>query len=525
MRKKLPLFLLLIIPLSTIAQSIPIGQAGTEDMLRVLQLSGKLDAGYSFTARPFYFNEKFSRNDLTFLIDSTAGRGREDISLWDDRIQLGLLPVIGIVKYNSHHPYGWNDAGMMMVKGLQTSFSAGWYAAVGPLSIQLQPEYVYSANPDYAITNWFGTNTGKSYAKLLPGQSAIRLNMGAVSLAASTENIWWGPGQFSSLLMSNNAPGFQHLGLHTNRPLKTPVGSFEWQLVVGKLDEDTSKPFENNYLKPLNPKNEWRYFNGIVLTYQPKWLPGIFLGATRSIHLYRKDFEKQRNSITGKYLPVIGGVFTSDKNIDPNEAPSDQALSLFARWVLPKHQAEFYLEYGYNDYKQNIRDLTTNANHASAYIAGFKKVIPLANHRLLDISGEITQMAQTTSYIVRNAGNWYIHSTVTPGLTHRNQTLGAGSGFGNNVQTISAKKIKGYDYIGLKLQRVQQDPKGFRGGVNTLLMGDYQWNDLSVGLLAQKRVKRFILNGELQFVNSVNYGWVEGKEFNLYVLLNFVYNW
>ncbi|MEY4342572.1 MAG: hypothetical protein RL736_365, partial [Pseudomonadota bacterium] len=44
---------------------------------------------------------------------------------------------------------------------------------------------------------------------------------------------------------------------------------------------------------------------------------------------------------------------------------------------------EFYLEYGYNDFKQNMRDFTTNANHSSAFIAGFKKIVNLKNDQLL----------------------------------------------------------------------------------------------------------------------------------------------
>jgi hypothetical protein len=432
------------------------------------------------------------------------------------------MPAIFSSKFNSDHPYGWNDQGMIMAKGLQTSFSAGAYAKIGPLTIQLQPEFVYAANSNYDITAGYGSNSGKSFSKLYPGQSSVRLNLGAASLAASTENLWWGPGQFSSLLMSNNAPGFQHLSFHSNRPLKTIIGSFEWQLVVGKLKEDTAAAFENNYLKPFNPINKDRYFNGMVLTYQPKWMKGFFLGVIRTVDLYAKDQKIMKGSFLSKYLPVLASS-SPDANANLNSTPSDGAFSLFTRWLLPKHQVEFYLEYGYNDFKQNMRDFTTNANHSSAFIAGFKKIVNLKNDQLLDISGEITQMAQTTSAIVRNAGNWYEHSQVVQGLTYQNQILGAGSGKGNNVQTIQVKKIKGFDYIGIKFQRIQQDPKGFRGSLNTIGMGDYQWNDLAFGVLGQKRWGKLLLNGEMQFVSSKNYGWEKGDRFNLYALVNCIY--
>lgn len=473
------------------AQTLPIGQWGGDELLRVKQLTGQLDAAQSLTARPF-FN--------TRLPDTLA-----------------ILPATIAVKFNSHHPYGWNDAGMIMARGLQTAVSAGVYAKAGPLSMQLMPEFYYAANPSYATTVGYGSNAGKSFQKLYPGQSSIRLHLGPVSVGASTENLWWGPGQFSSLMMSNNAPGFQHLSFNTTRPLKTPIGSFEWQLIVGKLNEDTSAAFENNYLKPFNPPNNGRYLNGIVLTYQPKFLPNFFFGVTRSEHLYISD----RNKRTGlsKYVPVLLGA-SPEANASSASIPSDGAFSFFGRWMLPKNKAEFYVEWGYNDFKQNFRDLAVNSSHAAAIIAGFKKLIPIKKNQLLDISGEITQMAQTPSYILRNAGNWYVHGGVAQGFTYQNQIMGAGSGFGNNVQTMQLKKIKGHEYIGFKLQRIQQDPKGLSGPTSNLLMRPIQWNDVSIGFLGQKQFKEFWLTGEIQFVNSTNYGWEKGNAFNLFATLN-----
>ena len=507
------------------AQSLPIGQVGTEDMLRALQLEGKIDESYSFTARPFIYQKNLDRKDLWNLIDSTHKIKLAEKHFANDRVSIGLMPAIFSSKFNSHHPYGWNDQGMIKAKGLETAFTAGVYAKIGPLSIQLQPEFVSVANNAYDITAGYGSNSGKSFSKLYAGQSAVRLNLGAVSIAASTENLWWGPGQFSSLLMSNNAPGFEHLSLHTNRPLKTPIGSFEFQLVGGKFEEDSSAANENNFMRPINSaKKEWRYFNGMVLTFQPKGMKGFFLGLIRQDHIYNSEVANRGTSFFKKWLPVLAWNSATD-NADPtlNSANSDGYVSLFTRWILPKHQAEFYVEYGYNDFKQNLRDFSTNPNHSSAFIAGFKKVVTLQNNELLDVSGEITQMAQTTSYIVRSAGNWYVHGLVTQGLTNQNKILGAGSGEGNNVQTIQVKKINGFNYLGIKFQRIQEDPKGLAGGRDLIGMREIQWNDLSLGLLGQKRWGKFLLNGEMQFVSSKNYGWEKGDRFNLYALLNCVY--
>lgn len=428
-----------------------------------------------------------------------------------------LLPIQFGTKINSHHPYGWNDQGMIMAKGLQTMFSAGFRAKYGPLELQVQPEFYYAANPNYPTTIGYGSKAGKSFTKLYGGQSAFKLNIGPIALGVSTQNLWWGPGQFSSLMMSNNAPGFFHYTFNTNKPLKTPIGSFEWQLVIGKLNEDTAAAFENNYLKPFNPRNESRFFNGIVLTYQPKFLPNFFLGLTRSEHLYSSD--RNKRSGLSKYVPVLLGA-SPEANASTASIPSDGAFSFFGRWILPKNKTEFYIEWGYNDFKQNFRDLAVNPSHAAAFIAGFKKIVPLKKNQLLDISGEITQMAQTPSYILRNAGNWYVHGGVAQGFTYQNQIMGAGSGFGNNVQTLQVKKIDGKEFVGFKLQRIQQDPKGLQGPANNLLMRPVQWNDFAIGFLGQKQFKQFVLNGEFQFVNSSNYGWEKGNAFNLFTSLN-----
>ena len=510
----------------TNAQTVGVGMNEANDLLRIKQLVGEVSQSQSLMARPFFTDKHSINTELLLSADSAQQLRSSSFSFAKGLGKISLLPAILLAKYNSNHPYGWNDGPMIMAKGLQTTISTGIYAKFGFLSVQLQPEYTTSANPSYTTTPGYGTNTGQSYNSFTAGQSSVRLNVGAISVGASTENLWWGPGQFSSLLMSNNAPGFGHLTFNTTRPVKTAIGSFEWQLVVGKLNEDTSRPYESLSLKTSAWPSDWRYFNGMVFSYQPKFLPGIFIGATRSIHLYHKDFLKESNSLTGKYLPVLGGVFTSNSNIvDSTHAPSDQALSLFMRWLLPNYQAEFYIEYGYNDYKQNMRDLSTNANHASAYIIGFKKIVPVANRRLLDVSGELTQMAQTTSYIVRSAGNWYVHSGVYQGLTYQNQILGAGSGFGNNVQTLSLKRLSGFNYIGIKFQRIQQDPKGPGGGLTTLGMRENQWTDMAYGLLLQQKIKRIVLNAEIQQVASTNYGWQPGSVSNLFAQVRVGYYW
>ena len=134
-------------------------------------------------------------------------------------------------------------------------------------------------------------------------------------------------------------------------------------------------------------------------------------------------------------------------------------------------------------------------------------------------------MAETTSYIVRSAGNWYEHGQVTQGLTNQNQIMGAGSGMGNNIQTLQVKKMDGFNYLGLKFQRIQQDSKGgvTSGPIANIGQRPFQWTDISLGFLAQKRFNKLLLNGEVQLVSSKNYGWQNGNAFNLFAMVNCSY--
>jgi hypothetical protein len=112
------------------------------------------------------------------------------------------------------------------------------------MEVQLAPEWVYSANNRYDTGVNLGNDDGGVYNKIFPGQSAAGIRVGAVSMGVSTQNLWWGPGIWSSLLMSNNAPRFLHAYIRSNRPAKTPIGNFEWWLIGSRLDSDSTRPHE-----------------------------------------------------------------------------------------------------------------------------------------------------------------------------------------------------------------------------------------------------------------------------------------
>ena len=502
-------FIFLFLSPALTAQTIQVGSVG-DDAARFFQLMGKVDSSISFTVRPLVRNRQISNSNLYSLIDSNemAIYG-QPVYFANKNGRFNLLPVTVTQQFNTHHPYGWNDGAMIASKGYQTLISAGIYAAIGPLEVQLQPELVYAANSNYENNSAYGSNSNKAYQKIFPGQSSVRLSAGPISIGVSTENLWWGPGRHSSLLMSNNAPGFIHGFFSSKKPVKTPIGDIEWQLIGGKLTADDSWAYENYNLKPpgrlLN--QDWRYLNAYVVSYHPKWVPGLFLGMTRALQRYKQDIKLSGSSFLDEYIPVLTKAFQKQNAQADDTMRTDQLASFFVRWVLPKAKAEFYIEWGYNDYNQNVRDYVMGPTHSAAHLIGFKKVFDLKKGSYLDFGFEMTQMSQTPDYLVRNAGNWYEHGQILQGYTHNNQILGAGAGFGSNVQSIAATWIKGWKQLGLLLERVEHDPLNHANN----------WVDIGIGILPQWKYQNIVFSGVFQFINSSNYAWEKDvNRFNLH---------
>jgi hypothetical protein len=495
------LFLTLVLNFSlpvAFSQSIPVGTAGVEDYFRRSQLLGEVDSTVSFTIRPL----------LPFSIDSEVSlrsydlfmTGKYHVGSSKNRNGIHMLPVSMKQRYTSHPSYSFNDGAMIPGKGFQTLVSAGVFTKLGPLSVQLQPEYVFAANSAFKefssylgsadLPVRFGTDP---YSKFLWGQSSVRLSFDPVSIGLSNENLWWGPGIKNSLLMSNTAPGFKHLTLNTTRPIKTPIGSIETQIVAARLEG-------SGYTNPL--PDDWRYLSGIVFSYQPRWVPGLFLGLTRGFQTYSEDLDGSFPD----YMPF----FQAFQKIKTNEFEKrrDQLTSLFARWLFTGSKAEIYFEYGLNDHSWNTRDFLMTPEHSRVYTLGMNKLISYKGNtdEYIQVGIEMTHMEQPLDRIFRGAGNWYTHHQVLHGYTNRGEVLGAGIGPSGNFQTLQVSWVKSLKQIGLQLERYEHN------GDLANLYGLGQWVDFSAAAVSTWDHKNFLLNAKLQAINSVNYQWLSGPK-------------
>lgn len=498
--------------------AIPVGFTDIDEQIRNLQLLNKIPSDQSLTIRPYHTDTKFNYAKILSLIDSNI---KYNGLLYQSRgNSITLLPINLSQKLNTDHPYGWNDGAMSYSKGYQMQVSAGIFASFGNLKVQLRPEFVKTASGQYETNQSWGLVTN-GLSKILPGQSSIRYDLNKISLSASTQNLWWGPGISNSMLMSNNAPGFFHYSIASNRPLKTFLGNFQFQIISATLKQDSSQGYENRNLKKLNLQNRNRTYNALTFTFQPVIMKNITFGLTRA---FQNLAENNISGFVPKYLPVLGSFFGSAYNDTINR---DQILSFNTRWVFPKNHAEVYFEFGYNDAKDNFRDLMLDMSHSSGYVFGFKKLAYLNNIDYLDFGAEVIRMAQTPSYLMRNAGNFYEHGRITEGYTHKNQILGAASGFGNNMQTVNLSFNRGWNKYGLIFNHIVQNPTQIvTGSIENLGLRTTKWEDFSYGIQSRYRYRNILFSANLEYVNSKNYLWTNGtNRTNFYAFINTIFLW
>ncbi|PZX47688.1 capsule assembly protein Wzi [Algoriphagus chordae] len=507
------------------SQTIPAGFPVLEESLRRQQLLGNEEIkDLSFSLRPIV---SLKQNHFRNLNDSTV--------LAKKRVQLELLPVLSTTVFNSNRPYGWGNYSMMNSAGVQTLLSPGVYGKLFFLNFQFRPEFVASQNKAYQgfgenysdntifarFRYWnFGDHPERfpkeynSFAWL--GQSYISLNAGPVALGVSTENIWWGPGQFTSLIFSNNARGMEHLFLRTSRPANIIIGTLEAELIAGRAEDTGVLPSQNQRLNGIFARpfrGDWRYVTGLTITYQPVFLPKIYVGFNRTFQQYNEDVP---DSFNGRF-PVLEpfqkkNLFTNDNSVDYDAKAQDQQVSFFLRYYNSKGNFEIYAEYGKQDHSYDWRDFILSPEHARAYLLGFSKLFKSGKQgEYFQLRGEIVQQAESVNRYIRYADlntlntSWHTHYQVR-GFTNEGQSMGVGIGVGANAQILEFSKVANLNKLGVLFQRIenQQDFYNRAFGENP---NKRPWVDFSAGILWDHQWDRLVLSSKAQMIKGYNYQW------------------
>ena len=427
------------------------------DRLRMAQLEGRAEPGGLMLR---------STSSLTDPRRTGARRRRFTI----------VSPMLNFV-YNSKLPYGQNDGALWAGIGANARVLAGFTLSAGPLRLVAIPELVYSANetmslrPDdtrftpalvlrrarnpyaspfnnfpYSIDlPWsFGPEPIK---RLYPGQSSLTLSAGPIEVGFGTENEWWGPALRNPIIMSDNAPGMPHGFLRTSRPLDTRLGVWEARWIVGVLQE-------SQWFTKFTGDDDLRSLSAIALTWQHSAESGLTLGFLRSVF-----------SVASSYGDVAGNLFDFVRNTGhPNARPvtdgtlepgKDQLFSLFARWALPAHGFESYVEWGRAELPVSFRDFLDMPNHSRGYTAGLHWVRPVGADSHVRLQGEVTNVEQSSTWQYRPIGSFYTSRSVYQGYTNQGQIIGSGIGPGSSAQWIATDYYKGAWQFGGMLSRTR----------------------------------------------------------------------
>ncbi|OOG74608.1 capsule assembly Wzi family protein [Algoriphagus sp. A40] len=516
---------------SLLAQTLPVGFPVWEEAARRAQLLGKGFENYSFTSRPLISNELFSDS----LLRGSDFLPNDSAQLKKSKVFAKILPILNTSIYNSNRPWGWGNYGLQNGAGFQTMVSTGAFFKFHFLEVQLRPEFVWSQNKAYqGFSDHFSDNSifarfrywnfgdhperfGGEFNQIATwGQSYISLSFGKAELGFSTQNIWWGPGQFSALIFSDNARGMKHFYIKTKSPANIGIGFLEGQMIFGRAEDSGLDPTQNEqlngqYFRPFN--GDWRYVNGISLSYQPSFIKGFTVGFNRTFQQYNEDVSE---TVSGR-IPVFEAfqkekLFENGNSVIYDQEAQDQLVSVFFRFKSVKGKFELYSEFGKHDHNFNWREFILNPEHARAYLFGFQKLIELPTPgKLIQIRGEIIHQQESVNRYIRYPQlgvlntSWLTHYQVR-GFTNYGESMGTGIGVGANAQILEASVVKGISKIGLLLQRIENH-QDFYYQIQPEIPDQNPWIDFSAGVLWDFQWKNLVVSTSNQWIAATNYQW------------------
>ena len=439
---------------------------------------------------------------------------------------------------NSLQPISFNDGNMYPARGWQERYSYGINLKLLIFDINYQPEKltVQNLTQEYYKGNAGDGNFNYKYFGMVAnnidnfrqfgydrieettlGQSRAGIKTKYIAAGVSNENIWWGPGKRNSLVFTNNSAGFQHYYLKTVEPIKTYIGSFELAGVVGKLDTTKYTDIDQELLNACPQckffKNlDEREIDGITINYQPKWVPNFFIG-----YAYARQFYRHATNALGDTV-----------NFFSKDLPKQEIGSLFFRFAMPEEHAEFYGEMGmpneapwpWKFFKERMRP---------GFVFGATKLVPLKFFdSYLSLNVEFTQLQLTNARDILYEGypfaggkpnSWYLSTIVNQGWSNNGQLLGSSIGPGSNNQSISLSWNKGYNKIGVFVERtVFNNDFYYSTYFNPYASNGYgyynrYWVDLTQRLELQfMPIRNVLLAASFTNTHALNYRWIREED-------------
>jgi hypothetical protein len=448
-----------------------------EDYLRVMQIAGKVPL-YPWSIRGF------SRRELIHLAtaDST-GPWRLRSRFNTSAIAAGPLRLGATL--NSAYPYGANDGPVWAGRGLTSIVSGGFAAALGPISLVIDPIAFHANNmafdilPNglsglqsfnhagpYALYVDLPQRFGNTpYGRVDPGNSSARFDSRLLTFGLSTANEWIGPATEFPYILGTNAPGFPHIFLGTGEPLSVWIGHIHLRFMWGKLYQSDFSPVTGP------PQFAYDTAKGSVISggtirwatsgdfvFVPRGIPGLELGIARFFHVPNVPGEPNA-AFLRKPLRVI---FLKNELASGDLGGFDnQEASAFFRWVFPHSGLEVFGERGFEDQLYDLRDLVLNLDHEREYMLGFQKILRQSPGQYDALRVETVNYQKPGVSRDRFEGGIYVHYTLRQGHTNRGQLLGASPGAGwGAATTIAWTRYAPATRTTATLRRIVRDQRG-----------------------------------------------------------------
>jgi hypothetical protein len=384
---------------------------------------------------------------------------------------LTFAPLAAYATINSAYPEDRNNGSLWSGRGAATAIEGGVVLRLGAFSMAVLPILTFQQNGDYEMLPPAGAAGKSVYANGLYGsvdapqrfgpegystagwgQSYARLDVWKLGVGFSNENMWWGPGISNAILFTNTAPGFPHVFLNARKPINVGIGTLTGEMVWGKLSE-------SEYFDTI-PANNHRMIVGGLITLQPRWVRGLYLGLGRT-------FVMPWDSISGRNLFPFSQTFWKKNLATPGNptgsSSDDQRVSLMARYVFPESHFELYGEWAREDHAWNTSDFIQEPEHASGHVIGAQKVFMPSVRRWVRSYAEATnlQILRQSRTGIRSTGSFYTHRP--QGHTQLGQLLGASIGPGGESQLFGVDVIGRTGAFGGYLERVRRDEFSPRG--------------------------------------------------------------
>jgi hypothetical protein len=272
-----------------------------------------------------------------------------------------------------------------------------------------------------------------------PGESELRLDVAGVAAGLSNARQTWGPATTHPLILGPNAPGFVHAFIGTSRPVGIGIGAVHARLIAGRLEQSDWSPAPDSLGRRVGA--------GMVATFTPRWAPGLEVGGTRFFH---SRWTPGATPWGAWKVPLTGIVFkrnklATDDTSSGRTISDNQLASAFVRWAPPGVRAELYAEYARNDAAFDLRELSTEPDHQSAYLLGGRALLGDRAAGLRVLRVEWVNSRVTHIHRVRPQGPFYSHTLFQQGHTNRGELLGsvAVPGGGGGVMGLDAYDREG----------------------------------------------------------------------------------